>query len=340
MEASRIMIFYSELLALDNFLFTDRFQLPQSINERIISMKIKNFIYAVCEQLFRHNAWSNIFITHDSFGIFSKYSHISRRSNRPKVSFSSRVDAQKAADTMGKKYGVHFSVYKCAWCDGWHIGKNSRNKYDIDFKKESEKAGFINHPNILYEKLKHLRIADFAPVYGNGVRGRTLSGCGNVKLLHAIRDAGIKVVIDLRTQDHTNRFEQDVVKAGLEYFHIPIDKNGTDVHEIISALPELFNWLDKGYYYMACAMGLHRTDIALALYYVFHPLVDYSDVPEMRGYRNVEKRNFKCDNIAARLNSIMKEATSEELTLLGLGDDYEMEFLKRKKRLFDMNRKF
>lgn len=161
-------------------------------------------------------------------------------------------------------------------------GKKSRNKYDIDFKKESEKAGFINHPNILYEKLKHLQIADFAPVYGNGVGDRTFSGCGNVKLLHAIRDAGIKVVIDLRTQDHTNRFEQDVVEAGLEYFHIPIDKNGTDVHEIISALPELFNWLDKGYYYMACAMGLHRTDIALALYYVFHPLVDYYDVPEMR----------------------------------------------------------
>ena len=29
---------------------------------------------------------------------------------------------------MEKKHGVHFSVYKCAWCDGWHIGKNSENK--------------------------------------------------------------------------------------------------------------------------------------------------------------------------------------------------------------------
>lgn len=36
----------------------------------------------------------------------------------------------------------------------------------------------------------------------------------------------------------------------------------------------------------------------------------------------------------------MKEATSEELTQLGLRDDYEKEFLKREKRLFDMNREF
>lgn len=25
-----------------------------------------------------------------------------------------------------------FSVYKCAWCDGWHIGKNAQNKIKSD----------------------------------------------------------------------------------------------------------------------------------------------------------------------------------------------------------------
>ena len=33
---------------------------------------------------------------------------------------------------MGKKLGVHFSVYKCAWCDGWHIGKNAQNKITVN----------------------------------------------------------------------------------------------------------------------------------------------------------------------------------------------------------------
>ena len=36
--------------------------------------------------------------------------------------------ALRAAEAMGKKHGVHFSVYRCAWCDGWHIGKNAQNK--------------------------------------------------------------------------------------------------------------------------------------------------------------------------------------------------------------------
>ena len=56
------------------------------------------------------------------------YSHISRRSGKPKVAYPSKYVAEKAAEAMGKKHGVHFSVYKCAWCDGWHIGKNSENK--------------------------------------------------------------------------------------------------------------------------------------------------------------------------------------------------------------------
>lgn len=303
-------------------------------------MKIRNLIYAIYDQVARPNAWSNIFITHDSFGIFSRYSHISRGTNQPKVSFPSKADAQKAADAMSKKHGAHFSVYKCIWCDGWHIGKNSKNKYDRGSEKEPEGGRFVNHSNILYERLKHLQIADLAPVYSNGVRGRTLSGRGHIKLLHDIRDAGVKTVIDLRTQDHTDRFEQNVMETGLEYFHIPIDKSGTDVHEIISALPELFKRLDKGCFYMACAMGLHRTDIALALYYVFHPSVDYSDVPEMRGHRDMKNQNFKCDHIATRLNSILKEATPEELYRLGLNQDYEKEFIKRKKRLFEVNRRF
>lgn len=33
---------------------------------------------------------------------------------------------------MGGKHGVHFSVYKCLYCDGWHCGKNNENKIKSD----------------------------------------------------------------------------------------------------------------------------------------------------------------------------------------------------------------
>ena len=62
----------------------------------------------------------------------SEYSHISRRSGKPKIPYPNKKVALRAAEAMGKKHGVHFSVYKCAWCDGWHIGKNAQNKIKSD----------------------------------------------------------------------------------------------------------------------------------------------------------------------------------------------------------------
>ena len=98
--------------------------------------------------------------------------------------------------------------------------------------------------------------------------------------------------------------------------------------------------MDRGNFYIACAMGRHRTDIAIALYYVMHPSVPFEEVPEMRGHRCSEKKQFRVDDIAARLNSILKAITPDELAALGLPADYEAEFLRRKKRLFDVNRHF
>jgi len=99
-----------------------------SLSVRSIEMNIRNCILAVFDQLTRKNALHNIFITHNAFGIFSKYSHISRRSNNPKIKYPSKDVAMKAAKAMAQKHSVHFSVYKCFWCDGWHIGKNAQNK--------------------------------------------------------------------------------------------------------------------------------------------------------------------------------------------------------------------
>ena len=50
----------------------------------------------------------------------------------PKIPYPNKRVALRAAEAMGKKHGVHFSVYKCAWCDGWHIGKNAQNKIKSD----------------------------------------------------------------------------------------------------------------------------------------------------------------------------------------------------------------
>lgn len=192
--------------------------------------------------------------------------------------------------------------------------------------------------NLLYERLSHLPITDLAPVFNSGVRGRTLSAASNNWLLPKIKEAGITTIIDLRTADHTDRFKDKVTSIGLEYKHIAIDSKNTDPREIIDSLPSFFEWLDKGNFYIACAMGLHRTDIALSIYYVFHPSVPFKNVPELRGHR--KDGILRCDDIARRLNSIMQSLTLEDLHKMNLLEDYEKVFKERKKNLLEVNRIF
>lgn len=63
-------------------------------------MDIRNCILAVWYQLTRKGAWRNIFITHNAFGIFSQYSHISRRTGKPKISYPTKKVALRAAEAM------------------------------------------------------------------------------------------------------------------------------------------------------------------------------------------------------------------------------------------------
>lgn len=93
-------------------------------------IKFKNLILALKCQGPLKRAFRNFFITGNAWGMFSKNSHISQRTGQPKISYSSKESATKAAEKMSKKTGKHFSVYKCVFCDGWHVGKNRDNKYE------------------------------------------------------------------------------------------------------------------------------------------------------------------------------------------------------------------
>ena len=91
-------------------------------------IQFKNLIPALKSQLPLKRAFRNFFITGNAWGLFSINSHINQSTGKEKVAYGSQASAMKAAQKMGEKLGVHFSVYKCAYCDGWHIGKNRDNK--------------------------------------------------------------------------------------------------------------------------------------------------------------------------------------------------------------------
>lgn len=85
-------------------------------------MKLKNVWLALRDQLPLKRMFRNFFITRNAWGLFHINSHISQKTQKPKVQYNTRASALKASISMKKKTGRHFSVYKCMRCDGFHIG--------------------------------------------------------------------------------------------------------------------------------------------------------------------------------------------------------------------------
>jgi hypothetical protein len=91
-------------------------------------MKIKNVILGLKEQLPIKRAFRNFFITGNAWGLFHINSHQRQDTGKLKVMYNTKASAIKAAESMKVKQGKHFSVYKCIFCDGYHLGKNRDNK--------------------------------------------------------------------------------------------------------------------------------------------------------------------------------------------------------------------
>ena len=97
-------------------------------------IKWKNFKIWFKDQFSRKRFFYNMFISRNAWGAFSINSHINKHTGQPKVTYNHLETAMKSAEKMSQKHNTHFSVYKCLYCDGYHIGKNRDNKTDYDKK--------------------------------------------------------------------------------------------------------------------------------------------------------------------------------------------------------------
>lgn len=89
-------------------------------------MKLRNIYLALKDQMPLSRFIKNLIKGH-VLGLFHKRSH-QNSDGRLKIAYGSKASATKAAESMAKKKGVHFSNYKCIFCDGYHLGKNRENK--------------------------------------------------------------------------------------------------------------------------------------------------------------------------------------------------------------------
>ena len=186
--------------------------------------------------------------------------------------------------------------------------------------------------NILinFDNLKKLGIANLQAVGNKGVRGESLSASRNFKYLSKMKENGIYTIIDLRTDDHTEKFKDKCTRFGLNYIHIPFDEKKTGDREILDNLPVLMSKLDEGHFYIACAQGRHRTDIALATNYLFNP--KHSKIPPTM-YGHLKNGQLRCQDLFTRINSLYKNMTNQDKEKFGWTEEFEHDFIERKKRL-------
>lgn len=91
-------------------------------------MKIRNIFLVIKDQMPVKRFIRNFFITRNAWGLFHENSHRRSDTGKEKVMYNTKETALKSANSMSKKRGVHFSTYKCLYCDGYHIGRNKDNK--------------------------------------------------------------------------------------------------------------------------------------------------------------------------------------------------------------------
>lgn len=199
---------------------------------------------------------------------------------------------------------------------------------------DSSKGDTPSHMvSAISESILALPIANIARVNGHIVRGETLWASRNRKFLDKVRDAGVDVIIDFRTADFTEKFSDVCKSKGIEYQHFPIDKAVQSDEEMLGYLPELFDLLDNRRCYISCQQGLHRTDIALALYFMFHrPEL----APNLMGHK--KRGQFRCDDIMRRVNSLYNFLQEKGEGESGIKVYNEAEFRRRRKLLLETNR--
>lgn len=133
------------------------------------------------------------------------------------------------------------------------------------------------------ETILHSGIPDIAPVYG-GVRGRSMTSKHQGREWPMLLEAGLKTVIDLRYEDQTKRLGPICDELGLRYFHFPVGKHGQSAHIMVEKFDEFCQVIDEGDFYISCNEGLHRTDVALCIYWVFYGADRGKPQPELRGF--------------------------------------------------------
>lgn len=142
----------------------------------------------------------------------------------------------------------------------------------------------------------------------NGLRGKTplsSKGKGLKYRLNKIKESGVKTVIDLRSKGECSPNAKQVLKdLEMNYVNFPIE----DCQWPLSSLDDITKYLQtvrKGDFYVGCANGQARTDMAVSINYLLNP--EAKSLPELYyGTMNSSRISIK-DNFNEILKAVKEK---------------------------------
>lgn len=202
-------------------------------------------------------------------------------------------------------------------------------------------------------RLKNLRISHFRLIDSNSVRGVTLAN-QSPALLTELKECGINTIIDLRPEgSDESRYAQNCRKNGLDYFNLKIRDNipifnapfsgkmtleerRAAIEKFVHQLGDFFNLMDNGKNYMACLLGLHRTDLAVTMNYLLNPK-EPTTPPTLSHMFFPEETNLT-NKYIGKVKNMLKNLTQKDKEFLKMPDCFSDIFDARVLKLRLMNR--
>lgn len=202
-------------------------------------------------------------------------------------------------------------------------------------------------------RLKNLGISHFRLIDSNSVRGVTLAN-QRQNLLTELKECGVNTVIYLRPEGgEESKYAQACNKNGLNYFNLKIRDNmpifnapfsgkmtmeerREAIKKFVNQMSEFFKMMDDGKVYMACLLGLHRTDLAVTMNYLLNPK-EPTTPPTLSHMFFPEETNLT-NKYIGKVKNMLKNLTSADREYLKMPEHFSDIFDARVLKLRMMNR--
>ncbi|MCM1009506.1 MAG: hypothetical protein NC390_01330 [Fusobacterium sp.] len=200
--------------------------------------------------------------------------------------------------------------------------------------------------------MKQLGIKNFRLVDSSSVRGQSLFNKPK-QVFDELRESGIETVIDFRIEGSSeSKYARKCEANGLEYFNFKIKENmsmfnprGTSKESFeefranrevfVKDLDKFFKLMERGRVYMACLLGLHRTDLAVSLNYLLNPKEPQTP-PSLSHMFHKNEQNMTNKRIGS-VKNLVKNLSEDNRVFLGLPVDLTAIFSERIAKLRMMN---